>query len=173
MKIYCSSFYGCMLWDLGSEAAQQVFNSWSTAVKLTWNCPRKTRTFIVQQVLSCGFTSARTDILCRYSNFVKGLRSSASWEVCVLANLAVRDLQTTTGRNLRVVRDASGLDPLRASQAAIRQAVVEKESVDIDPADVWRIEYLCTLIRKGDEAKLVNQEHQQKDIQELICSLVI
>ena len=26
-KIYCSSFYGCMLWDLGGERAGQVFNA--------------------------------------------------------------------------------------------------------------------------------------------------
>jgi hypothetical protein len=27
MKVYCSSFYGCMLWDLAGEGATQVFNS--------------------------------------------------------------------------------------------------------------------------------------------------
>ena len=32
-KVYCSSFYGSELWDLGGGKASQVYNSWSTAVK--------------------------------------------------------------------------------------------------------------------------------------------
>ena len=40
MKIYCSAFYGCMLWNLCGVAANQVYNSWNTAVKLAWGCPR-------------------------------------------------------------------------------------------------------------------------------------
>ena len=66
MKVYCSTFYGCMLWDLAGDKAIQVYNSWNTAVKLAWDCPRQTRTFLVQQVLSCGISSARTDILARF-----------------------------------------------------------------------------------------------------------
>ena len=34
LKVYCSSFYGCMLWDLRGEKAGQVFNAWTTAIKL-------------------------------------------------------------------------------------------------------------------------------------------
>ena len=47
-KVYCSSFYGCMLWDLGGERAGQVFNAWTTAIKLAWDVPRGTRTYLVQ-----------------------------------------------------------------------------------------------------------------------------
>ena len=38
-KIYCSSFYGCMLWDLGGERAGQVFNAKTAAIKLAWDVP--------------------------------------------------------------------------------------------------------------------------------------
>ena len=64
LKVYCSSFYGCMLWELGG-----VFNAWTTAVKLTWKVPRATRSYLVQHVLNSGLTSARVDILTRYSVF--------------------------------------------------------------------------------------------------------
>ena len=63
LKIYCSSFYGSMLWDLTGNGASQVFNAWNMAIKLTWDCPRETRNYLVQQVLSCDMTSARTDIM--------------------------------------------------------------------------------------------------------------
>ena len=58
MKVFCGSFYGCMLWDLGGNRASQVFNSWTTAVKLSWSVPRATRTYLVQKVLASGLTGA-------------------------------------------------------------------------------------------------------------------
>ena len=71
LKIYCSSFYGSMLWDFTGDGACQVFNAWTTAVKLSWDCPRDTRTYLVQQVLACDQTSARADALTRYGKFFK------------------------------------------------------------------------------------------------------
>ena len=104
LKLYQSSFYGAMLWDLAGEKAKQVFTAWTTAVKLAWECPRNTRTFLVQNVLSRDLTSARTDILSRYSRFFQSLRSSACYEVRILANFTAKDVRTTTGGNLRTVR---------------------------------------------------------------------
>ena len=72
LKYYCSAFYGSMLWDLGGDKASQMYSAWDTAVKLAWSCPRWTRTFLLQQVLASGMTSARTDILGRYGKFFKG-----------------------------------------------------------------------------------------------------
>ena len=42
MRVFCCSFYGCMLWDLGGTATGQVYAAWSTAVKLIWEVPRGT-----------------------------------------------------------------------------------------------------------------------------------
>ena len=98
-----------MLWNHAEDGAKQVFNSWNTAVKLAWSCPRETRTYLVQQVLSCGLDTARCDILTRYAKFFKNLRCSPSKEVAVLANLVSRDIQTTTGSNIRMVEEASGM----------------------------------------------------------------
>ena len=36
LKVYCTSFYGCMLWDLAGDRSTQVFNAWNMAVKLVW-----------------------------------------------------------------------------------------------------------------------------------------
>ena len=41
---YCCSMYGAMTWPLFSQKAQQVFNCWSTCVKLAWGVPRATHT---------------------------------------------------------------------------------------------------------------------------------
>ena len=107
LKTYCSSFYGSMLWDLGGSAAKQVYTSWDVAVKFSWECPRETRTFLLQQVLRCGQTSAKTDIICRYPKFFRGLRKSVSQEVTVLCNLVSRNQRSTTAKNLCLVSELS------------------------------------------------------------------
>ena len=39
--------YGAMTWPLFSQKAQQVFNCWSTCVKLAWGVPKATHTYLV------------------------------------------------------------------------------------------------------------------------------
>ena len=73
MKVYCCSYYGSMLWDLSGDGVRKVFNAWITAVKLSWAVPRGTRTYLVQQVLSAGLTSARVDIMTRYVGFYRSI----------------------------------------------------------------------------------------------------
>ena len=172
MQTYCSAYYGCMLWDLGGEKASQLYSAWDTAVKLTWSCPRWTKTFLLQQVLSCGGTSARTEILGRYAKFSQGLRTSVSKEVRVLFNFVARDLQTTTAKNLKFVTDQSGTDVWTVSPGRLRQELHSYQMVDIPAQAVWRISYLGSLLGKLVEAKHLVQEDKEKSLQALIDSLV-
>ena len=82
-----------------------MYNAWNTTVKLVWGCPQQTRTYFVQRLLSCGFSSARTDLLSRFVNFFQGLRGSASLEVRILVRLLVRDLQSITGKSLYMIKE--------------------------------------------------------------------
>ena len=173
LETYCSSFYGCMLWDLAGDKAAQVYNSWNTAVKLTWNCPRQTKTFLVQQVLGSGMYSARTNILARYGSFFGSLRTSSNLEIRVLANLTGRNLLSTTGKNLRTVQEATGLDPWQTPAAKMKAALHSREQVEVLPQDTWRIEYLCSLLRQHQEAVYMAMEDSAKQLQDLIDSLVI
>ena len=50
-------------------------------------------------------TRARIYIMSRYAKFFKGLRTSYSREVATLANLMGMDVQTTTGKNIRLVEE--------------------------------------------------------------------
>ena len=83
LKLYCNSFYGSSLWDLNSIKAKQMYSAWDYTVKLVWDCPPWTRTYFLQQLLCCGFPSARVDIKSRFANFFRSLMSSASFEVQV------------------------------------------------------------------------------------------
>ena len=100
-------------------------------------------------------------------DFFFSLKSSACYEVRVLANFS-RDLRSTQRKNLKTVRDFSGLDLLVTSFEKIKDAINSKEKVDALPDDQWRIDYLWNLL--GKHMSLVDE---QKELQTLIDSLVI
>ena len=88
---------------LFSDRARQVFNCWSTCVKLAWDVPRATHTYLVDNLLSGGIPSMRSSILARYCKFYKGLRASNSLAVRVVASICSSDVRSTTGSNLLIL----------------------------------------------------------------------
>ena len=70
-----------------------------------------------------------------------------------MANYTARDLRTTTGKNLRVVREASGLDPVKSSWLKLKAAIASREQVVVPPQDQWRLKYIWTLLGRVQEAK--------------------
>ena len=90
----------------------------------------------------------------------------------MLFNLVSRDLQCTTAESLKLVKDSSGLDAWTAWPRELKQAIQEKQLVDIPPQEAWKIEYLKSLLSQLQVAKQLVQEDRIKYIQGLIDSLV-
>ena len=172
-KVFCCSFYGCMLWDLGGEAASKVFRAWSTAVKLAWEVPRGTRTFLMQQVLASGLTSARVDILARFPAFFRGLVSSPSKEVSVMANLVGQDLRSVTGQNLRYIEECIGSNPVLCSASKLKEQLYNTEMVETPGQDSWRLGYLSNLLQQRQVAKYLSLDDRIAELTNLIDSLCI
>ena len=95
-----------------------------------------------------------------------------SQEVRVMFNIAARDLQTTTAKNIKFVENQSGIDPWIVGPEKLKQALQNCQLVDIPAQDEWIVAYLGTLLRQLDDAKYHVQEDRVKRIQELIDSLV-
>ena len=55
MDVFSSDCYGMMLHDLSSPSSEAIFKCWNTAVKLTWNVPRSTYTYLVENLLAKNF----------------------------------------------------------------------------------------------------------------------
>ena len=107
VKLYAGSPYESSLWKFDSESAGQYFSSWRTCVKLAWQVPRQTHTYMVDHLLCSDLTSVRDDIFARYIKFVRGLKMSPSKEVSVMCGVVAGDINTTTGQNLNVIRWAN------------------------------------------------------------------
>ena len=173
LQVYCCSHYGSMLWNLQGGSAQQYFRSWTTAIKLAWGCPRGTRTYLVQQVLACGAISAETDIMARYCKFFQGLRQSPSTEVSILANLLARDKRSCTGRNVSYVMDKSGCDVWSDSPGKVKAALHISGEVDIAGQDLWRVNYLETLLQHRQQWHYLGDKDEEQRVQTLIDSLCV
>ena len=126
----------------------------------------------MQQLLCCGYSSARVDILCRYVKFFLSLRSSACLEVQVLSRLLARDIRSVTGRNLLHIQETSGLDPWTTSNKKMKTNLVAAELVPVPQQDEWRLSYLCSLISQRREVHILAMEEEETYLQELIDSLV-
>ena len=170
VKMFAGDLYGGNLWQLRGDKAQQVFNAWNTCIKLAWQVPRGTHTYMVDMLLSCGISHVRNDILARYVSFLKSLRESPSQEVSVLVHLVGRDIRTTTGSNLHFIKDLSGLDPWSSSSKGVKAIMAERVK-QVPEQDVWRIPYLGRLLEQRGE--LYYQMLDTTEVTELIESLCI
>ena len=104
--------------------------------------------------------------------FFHSLRNSASHEVKVLSRYLARDVQSVSGKNLRLVQDISQLNPWNTSYGKLKQALVSVETVEVPLMDRWRLPYLCTLLAQRREAHNLVQEEEEDRLEELVNSLV-
>ena len=166
INIYAGHLYGAMLWDFSSDICGQVFRSWNTCVKLAWNVPRSTHTYLVDNLLAVNHLSIKKQLLGKFVNFFKNLIQSNSREVQILANVVARDVRSVTGKNLILIEKETGLDPWRTSSSEVRDRVPDKTTPE---EDLWRLPLLCQYWYKREEAK-ANLEDTE-EITSLINSL--
>ena len=121
--------------QLPSTAPPHTCGTWRTGHKLAWDVPRACRTFLVQSVLAPHMTSLRASLLHRAVGFFHGLLASPSPEVTVVALLAARDLRSSLGANLALVREETGLDPWVAGRGELQAALVAAELAPVPQLD--------------------------------------
>ena len=152
VKVYASSWFGSMLWELGGDTVKQVFSAWNTCLKLAWNVPRQTHTYFADHLLGSGISHAKTDILAEYVGFFHSLRSSPSQEVRILVNMVGRNMQSCTGKNLSFIKKETGLDVWSSSSKQVRVALEKGTKLAVVPVqDQWRIPLLAKLLAERGE----------------------
>ena len=129
--------------------------------------------YLVQNILACGIPSARVEILARFSNFFRNLRRSPSSEVAVLANIVGRDIRSTTGSNLKLLEECSGLNPWIYSSTRLKQELIDKEKIEIPVQDSWRIGYLGKLLEQKQMYHYKGEKVMVNQVSELIDSICI
>ena len=138
-QVYVSDAYGFMLYDLTSQASQSYMKSWNTFVKLAWDVPRSTYTYLVENVLASNFVPFRKQLYSRYVNFFHNLFTSSSKEIRHLARIISRDARSAVFRNVNHIKEMSGLSPWDYSSWRIVQKI---ENSSVPPNNEWRLSLL-------------------------------
>ena len=144
-RTYSLHLYGGMLWDFTSDKTGQMCKAWNMCVKLVYQVPRNTRTFIVEHYFAEQLDSVMKELFSRYVNFVKSLRDSSSSEIKNLFEIIGYDPQSNTGRNLYFIRSQTGMDPYSVSPRTVRNYDMR---LPISTFEKWRIPLLDKLISR-------------------------
>ena len=167
MEIFSSDCYGLMLHDLSSQSTESIFKCWNTAIKLIWNVPRSTYTYIVENLLAENFISLRNQIYSRYSSFFQSLLKSSSKEVSFLANIVSRDAQSVTSRNINLVKNACGLSPWDYSSTRVKSAL---EKIPVPGNNSWRLPLLTKLLEmRSLQEKLLQKTDRLTEMINSLC----
>ena len=88
-----------------------------------------------------------------------------------MARLSGRDIRKTTGSNLKLIHDETGLDAWQASPGQLRAALQASGRVEILSLDEWRIPYLRKLL--DNRRNSYYKGNEDEDYQSLIDSLCV
>ena len=168
VQVYGGHWYGSMLWDLFGDKVGQLCRSWSTCVKLAWDLPRSTHTYLVEDVLAKDYLTVKQQLVGRFTNFFRSLLKSKSIEICVVANMVGRCAQSTTGGNLIRIHRETGQDPWKQPAWKVRDGITRAE---VPPQEGYRVQYLRKLITARSELRTQALETTEVDgLIESLCS---
>ena len=121
-------------------------------MKLVFNVPRNTFTYLVEGFLACSLTSLRNQILTRYSQFFRKLLDSPSREVRGLAHIVRNDPRSTTFTNLRLLKEKTKMNnPELYCPAKVRASLPIQT---VPETEMWRLGLLTNLFIVRSEALL-------------------
>ena len=150
-----------------------VFAAWRTGHKLAGGLHQGCMSYLVQQVLAPHVTSLRVQILCKFRGFFRLLLNGPSCEVAVVARLATRDLRSSVGTNLALLRQKTGLDPLVIGPGHLRTALLAKDRVVVPDRDKLQVPYLERLLAERLQAFYAADTLAEERLTVLINSLVV
>ena len=90
-----------------------------------------------------------------------------------MANLTGRDVRTTTGSNLKLLEELTGLNPWIYGSARIKDELIKEETSEIPVQDEWRVCYLASLLQKKQHHYYMGEEEATKELTALIDSLCV
>ena len=99
MRIYSTSFYGSMIWNLKSEEYNKLIRSFNAAIKMIWDLPHQTHKNFIEQLID--YPDLQSMLHSRYVGFAWSVKNSKKYEVKLLYNICKYDQTTIIGSNLK------------------------------------------------------------------------
>ena len=99
MKAYCSSYYGCELWDLSCKAVDDFRIKWRKGLKRVWGLPRVTHSFLLAPL--CAMIPTMDELCRRSCSFINACLSSDCFLISFVARQGIfyNRMASPLGRN--------------------------------------------------------------------------
>ena len=169
---YSCSFCGSDIWNLKGEAAESVYASWRTSVKLAWNLPCNCYSYFIDALLATDTLAPKVGLLLRFHRFFHSLLASPSHKVTVVARLVAQDLRSTTGASLASLQLETGLDPWLYGGHRLKDSLTASNRAMVPEGEEWRILYLQSLLTLRMESFYEGNVELESHYDELIQCLI-
>jgi len=84
---YCTSFYGCVLWDLSCSAVDSFCTAWRKGIRRIWNLPYQAHSYLLPLLGGC--LPVYDEICLRFVNFVRSCITHRSTLVKSIARYSI------------------------------------------------------------------------------------
>ena len=153
-RIYNTSYPGSVLYDMTSNSANQLINSWSVSVRQMWGLPMQAHRYLIEELAG---DHAQAMILSRYIKFLQNAKKSPKLPVQMMLQRVFRNINTITGRNVRHIQDKVGHqhDLLKVRTGWLKSKL---KFCEISEEEKWRV----GLIKEITNIKQNKLEIEQK-----------
>ena len=99
---YCTSFYGCPLWDVTCKQISRFYTSWRKLVRKLFNLPYRTHHCNLLPIIA-GCQPIEGQILCRTAKFIYGALSNQNTYLNLLMNLVTRGSRSAVSKTYNYI----------------------------------------------------------------------
>ena len=139
LRMYGTSFYGSLIWNLKSKEFQKLTRSWHAAIKIIWDLPHQTHTMFVEALSQC--PHLQSTLHSRYVGFAQILSKSNKHHVRLLFESCRHDLRTITGTNLKVLQQR--YECLKQTDLFEKKIEISHYIVnELKDEDIWKLDIL-------------------------------
>ena len=142
--------------------------SWNKQARLCWNVDRRTHKNIVEDFLCQDQQSLRTQIYCRYPEFIRKQFSAPSKEIRFLINIVKDDARSRTCQNIRFLSDLVNDDCLALSTWKMEDALPKNL---IPPNESYKKSLLSLLLEIRMTRNYEDLTLTKTQLEEIILSL--
>ena len=138
--IFNSHFTGSPLWDLFSDEARKLENSWNVSVRKTFDLPLQTHRYLIEPVSE--HIHLKKLLLRRFISFLQQIMKSNKMVPKMLLKCVKNDTRSITGANIRkllILTKKDNIDSISAKD------IDDIEYEEIFNEDLWRVNVIKEL----------------------------
>ena len=162
---YCTSYYGCHLWDLESKNCELMLTAWNKAVHRIWNLPVNTHRVLLPHMMSS--LSIKEQLLYRHTRMLQSMLCCGNAAMAFMARRATMFTSGALGKNTAWLIKNYGMNCISEPQW-LKELCHEKYILDSKTATTCDfIRELCAIRQNPQDMPLFNDSEIVAIINEL------